>query len=786
MPDHRQHLSVSDAQTNGPLAPIDDATCTGLIVNALDEARELARKKTQELLHKGATLPDELLQQQPGVTLDLGHKRIGNFPVEVIELMRDVVERISLTHNQLVSFPNEFGALPRLRYLNLRSNHLKEFPLALTRLPSLEVLELSRNRLRTLPPDLGNLINLVVLVLSKNKINALPTYIADMNQLKILKLDHNPLTFPPKTVWDKPESANSTNEDTRSAWLDGVKKFLRQHTERPASTTQESELGSSSDDGGGDNSFNPSFSRTPSFESSSLESETTLVNDTTEPPTLLRTVRQIRANGATAAGDAFRAKSPVPPSTPGHKKKHPSSSSINQATSTSMNGSPQRSELSSPGVTSPQTERLRSNSESLLGNREKRRGMPPPPRNNATPSRKPMFIPQSLRPVDEKPYKHTRGYSHDSVIDGGQNNAHAPSRSPTDNERRPGQYFRRLSSLPENKRSSLSSGRVGEAARGILYSLSTLQKPIEQFIASAGDLGGPESKVGRALYNSNLHVTSLVGALEAYEAKDDEPAVQKVIDACQTCVAAFRQVLSMLQSSLKEMEPGSIRPDVRYARTLMLMLYGSYVEIQCSYENLRPLLLAHTVADSRPMSRSGPPPLVRHQTAPNILQMRYNNNNNSTNSSTTDHVSSTTLQAPLATPRNLDATFGGLQTPWTRQPSDSQRSDSGFDQEGALYQKFQAATNAAINMLPQIDKEAKSASIQSIQPAIAIKLRDVSLLCGSGCEAARGLTKIRWDAMQAGDLNERKKFWDETNKFTQVGFFIFFYSVYSKNTFLVI
>lgn len=93
MPDHRQHLSVSDAQTNGPPVPIDDAACTALIVNALDEARELARKKTQELLHKGATLPDELLQQQPGVTLDLGHKRIGNFPVEVIELMRDVVER---------------------------------------------------------------------------------------------------------------------------------------------------------------------------------------------------------------------------------------------------------------------------------------------------------------------------------------------------------------------------------------------------------------------------------------------------------------------------------------------------------------------------------------------------------------------------------------------------------------------------------------------------------------------------------------------------------------------
>jgi hypothetical protein len=72
--------------------------------------------------------------------------------------------------------------------------------------------------------------------MSKNKINILPTYIGDMNDLKILKLDHNPITFPPKDIWD-------SDEKDKDVWLDGVKKFLRQHAER-SNSTQDSESGS--------------------------------------------------------------------------------------------------------------------------------------------------------------------------------------------------------------------------------------------------------------------------------------------------------------------------------------------------------------------------------------------------------------------------------------------------------------------------------------------------------------------------------------------------------------
>jgi len=486
----------------------------------------------------------------------------------------------------------------------------------------------------------------------------------------------------------------------------------------------------------------------------------TLVNESE-----FRTPRPSRSNGFSATGETAGARSPVPSGMPGRRRpKHPSNSSINASPSPAMNGiTQQRPETASAAfhpAPSQTAERHRSNSESTVGNtRDRRRGMPPPPRTNTAIRTRPMF---SLRPVDEKPFKHTRGYSHDSVIDGGQSNARAPSRSPTDLERRPGQYFRRLSSLSEHKRSSLSSARVGEASRGILYSMSQLQQPIEQYIQSTGEPEGPESKVGRALYNSKMHVSSLVSALEAYDTKDDEPAVQKVIDACQACVAAFRQVLSMLQSSLKEAGSVTTGENMRYARTLILIVYGSYLEVQCAYDILRPLLLAQAVADGPKTPSASLTSCHQHA----VMNLAHSRQNTSSNNPAADFSSSgMTIQPPLATPRSMDAI---PPTPGAQPWINSQHSDTGFDQEQQLYRKFQAATVAALSTLPLIERETKASCAQNLQPPVALKLREVSSLCMSGCDAARRLTQVRWDAVQEGDQNERKKFWDDTNKFTQV------------------
>ena len=62
-------------------------------------------------------------------TVDLSHKRIAEVPHEVIEELRDEVEKLALGYNLLRDLPPGFAALGnRLRYLNVRVNMLTVFP----------------------------------------------------------------------------------------------------------------------------------------------------------------------------------------------------------------------------------------------------------------------------------------------------------------------------------------------------------------------------------------------------------------------------------------------------------------------------------------------------------------------------------------------------------------------------------------------------------------------------------------------------------------------------------
>lgn len=442
-----------------------------------------------------------------------------------------------------------------------------------------------------------------------------------------------------------------------------------------------------------------------------------------------------------------------------------------------------------------QLERSRSQSESaaqlqtIRGNR--RMGMLPPSRKPPSATVETPASGEALRTVVEqhhhtqqhqqhpKTAKHQRGYSHDSIITTVNSvKMHKPSdgppprHSPTENARQPGPYFRRLSSLPEHKRSTLTSARVAEAARGILYAMSTLQRPIEQYVQSAVDPNGPHHKVERALYNGNIHIGHLVGALEAYEEKVDGPTVEAVIDASCSCVAAFRQVLAMLQSSSKEMGACGAGPDVRYMRTLLLTVYGSYVEIQSSYEILRPLLPKRqgTVPGGGGAIQSGA--IQREVRGRQPLQ------NGNLGQRLKETPPASLASSPYSTPRG----GGGPATDYFSLPPTpglgslssrvSQTSEGGFETDEPLYGTFQAAIGAALSTLPVIEKEIKVALGQSSQPSTTLKLKQIASLCMAGTEAARRLGKVRWEAIQEGEVGERRRFWEDTNRFTNVCSFL--------------
>ncbi|BFZ54391.1 RAM signaling network component [Savitreella phatthalungensis] len=169
--------------------------------------------------------------------------------------------------------------------------------------------------------------------------------------------------------------------------------------------------------------------------------------------------------------------------------------------------------------------------------------------------------------------QHTRGFSQDF----------SGSETATDPQQNSRAYFRRLSSLPQSKRISLSTARVVESSRGMLFSLSQIQQAVRQYVAFCADpqLAG---SLNRVLYNANSHIGALVGVLETHEAKPDGAEATPVLEACRACVGAFRAAVKILHTRLEDI---TSQADIRYTRTLLLLLYGAAAEIQNSWAALR-------------------------------------------------------------------------------------------------------------------------------------------------------------------------------------------------------
>jgi hypothetical protein len=109
-------------------------------------AREAIEASRDEVRRSGEGVASTELQQ-PGVTVDLGHKNIVRLPEEVIDIIKDEIERfvtparpsssdcilmcknrLAISHNRVSAFPARLAECKRLRYLNVRYNHLKEVP----------------------------------------------------------------------------------------------------------------------------------------------------------------------------------------------------------------------------------------------------------------------------------------------------------------------------------------------------------------------------------------------------------------------------------------------------------------------------------------------------------------------------------------------------------------------------------------------------------------------------------------------------------------------------------
>ncbi|KAG0269279.1 RAM signaling network component [Actinomortierella ambigua] len=104
--------------------------------------------------------------------LDLSNASLTAFPTE-IEFLRDVLEKLTISHNSIRTIPLMLNTFTCLRYLNIRANSIRH-----------------------------------------------------MTQLQFLKIEQNHITFPPQEITD-------IQGQEMEAWLNRLKEFLLEHEELP-------------------------------------------------------------------------------------------------------------------------------------------------------------------------------------------------------------------------------------------------------------------------------------------------------------------------------------------------------------------------------------------------------------------------------------------------------------------------------------------------------------------------------------------------------------------------
>jgi hypothetical protein len=113
---------MSDDLPVMPKGPISTADVISIARETI--AKEASKEKARRNANDAPIDP----QQRPGVTLDLCHKRLAALPDEIIDIIKDEVERLAISHNEVSSFSARLPECSRLRYLNARFNRFTGFP----------------------------------------------------------------------------------------------------------------------------------------------------------------------------------------------------------------------------------------------------------------------------------------------------------------------------------------------------------------------------------------------------------------------------------------------------------------------------------------------------------------------------------------------------------------------------------------------------------------------------------------------------------------------------------
>lgn len=165
---------------------------------------------------------------------------------------------------------------------------------------------------------------------------------------------------------------------------------------------------------------------------------------------------------------------------------------------------------------------------------------------------------------------------------------------PVESERNSGAYFRRMSMLPVStisKTIPVALLQFVDAVRGILFSLSQVFSALRQFVVFAAQDRLPPP-VARIMSAADTTMTALINALDRFDSVSRRgtppaPIIRDVFSSCRDSVAAFGELVRAIQPQLASL---TVSADLRYTRTLVLMLYGAVGEVANSWSAVAPLI----------------------------------------------------------------------------------------------------------------------------------------------------------------------------------------------------
>ncbi|KAK9476614.1 RAM signaling pathway protein-domain-containing protein [Lipomyces japonicus] len=378
------------------------------------------------------------------------------------------------------------------------------------------------------------------------------------------------------------------------------------------------------------------------------------------------------------------------------------------------------------------------------------------------------------------------------------------SNTRNESEALPNAYFRRLSVLQEQISpttatfsNAVTSTHIVESARGVLFSVSQVLPAVKQYLVFCDDrkLTGT---LGGILYNTKLHIDTLIRALDRYDsilapaminsssaANARRPgtaalsaAVDHIVQATLACIAALRHVISIMHANIKTI---TARAEVRHTRAFFMLMYGTLAEINNCWNSLVPALVE---------SRASPAAYLRSGTITAISA-----SGPSSQSSTKPPESIQPLSLPLSLPTpslwpqatkpvGIPATPlsavvsspglflpSGLSSPMTATMSTPSTENGPFSfnfpaepsaVDDELFQKISIATSAALNVLNVIHEGISKPSYEN-----DLRIRELSGMCDVGLEVTSRL-RVRLKTIREADDAERGRFGDETNSFVKV------------------